>query len=405
MISTSAVRTAAEKAVRSRMRRWIADPVAAADDSVVIALRPPTESTVADDPDAARDWVRSWIAYTGPGVVDREERRWRSFGTQTVPVRLTLTGVEEICRAAGELTRWRRLVARRAQLLEVVSSPDFDDAVAGWHKKWDALDDADFDRLVSMLAWLLAHPDSGLLIRQLPVEGVHTKWLGAHRGLVEILVAAARGSGELGVHSAPRLIEMAVLDPALLPGWPRIVAAPVADLSALPVAPQVVLIVENRECLHVLPDAHGTVALVGSGNAVGSVAQIGWLRAARVLYWGDLDHAGLVFVGRLRRTLPSLTSVMMEVDTFRRWENLAVDGKLIADNTELPLTDAERAALDLVVAGPHLLEQERIPWDWARAALVDAGLPFRNAGPPTGQNSPHRPTMAPTEDASPERGI
>lgn len=162
----------------------------------------------------------------------------------------------------------------------------------------------------------------------------------------------------------------------MLPGWPRVLAAPVTDLTALPIAPTTVLIVENRECLHVLPPAPGTVAIVGSGNAVGPVAQIGWLRDAAVHYWGDLDNAGIVFVGRLRRSLPDLRSVMMDLATFHRWENLAVDGKLLGDNTDLPLTSDERALLDVVVEGPRLLEQERIPWAWARTKLVEAGLPF-----------------------------
>jgi len=66
----------------------------------------------------------------------------------------------------------------------------------------------------------------------------------------------------------------------------------------------------------------------------------------------------------------------MDLDTFRTCEHLAVDGKLIADNTDLPLTDAERSALDVVVDERRLLEQERIPWGWAQNKLIEAGVPF-----------------------------
>ena len=64
---------------------------------------------------------------------------------------------EEICRAAGELTRWRRLVDRRARLLAVAPSPGLLAAVVGERNQWDALDDADFDRLLALLA-----PDAGV---------------------------------------------------------------------------------------------------------------------------------------------------------------------------------------------------------------------------------------------------
>ncbi|MGB6243619.1 MAG: DUF3322 domain-containing protein [Gordonia sp. (in: high G+C Gram-positive bacteria)] len=379
VIPLGAAADAARKAVRNRMRRWLADPDAAASDTLTIALHPPTENTVADDPDAARDWVRAWLAYAGPGVVDREQRRWRSFGEQTVPVRLRLAGAAEICRAAGELPRWQMLVARRAQLLTLASGEVFDDVVAGLHKQWEVLSEVDFERLLATLAWLLANPDSGLLIRQLPIVGVHTKWLARHRTLVEKLIEGARGSRELGVHAAPRLVELALLDPRLRAGLPRLFAAPLSEVAAMAVRPATVLVVENRECLHVLPDAVGTVALLGSGNAVTALGRIGWLGSADVVYWGDLDPSGIAFIGRLRRSLPQLRSVMTDVATFRRWESLSVDGSPLADNTELPLTDPERELLALVAAEGRLLEQERIPWTWARERLVEAGVPFGDA--------------------------
>jgi len=44
----------------------------------------------------------------------------------------------------------------------------------------DALD-SDIQKLIAVLSWLQANPDRQLYIRQLPIKGVDTKWLGNHK--------------------------------------------------------------------------------------------------------------------------------------------------------------------------------------------------------------------------------
>ncbi|MCK0439951.1 DUF2220 family protein [Gordonia alkaliphila] len=361
-------------AVRSRLRQWLTDPIAAQTDSVSIGLHPPTERLVAVDPDAARAWVRLWQNYTGPGVVDWEPRRWPSFGTQDVPVRLRLTGVEEICRSAGAGARWQRLRTRRDALAALAAPEDFPAVVAKNVKRWESLSDTDFTRLLATASWLLAHPESGLLIRQLPIEGVDTKWLAAHRGLVDSLVLGATGSTDLGIRTLPSFYEIALLDDAILPGMPRVFAATIDSLAALPVAPSRVVILENREGVHALPPIADTIALHGGGNAVTSMAHFGWLADADVVYWGDLDTHGFVILDRLRRRLPHVRSLLMDPATFHRWTHLAIPEPAPATEAPTILTATEQQALADVRAASLRLEQERIPWTYVLERLAAAGL-------------------------------
>ncbi len=92
---------------RSRRSRWLADPSLAEQDSLTVALHPPSEQQIAEDPDTVVAWVRSWRVYTGAGHVEWAMRRWPSFGTQEVPVRLTLAGAGQIASAGGRETEWR----------------------------------------------------------------------------------------------------------------------------------------------------------------------------------------------------------------------------------------------------------------------------------------------------------
>src|SRR6266568_8837824 len=80
-------------------------------------------------------------------------------------------------------------------------------------------------------AWLRANPASGMLLRQLPIEGIDIKWLSRHAQLVLALLGDSvpapnadqpiTGHGSrrlherLGLRVPPDLIQVAVLDPAL----------------------------------------------------------------------------------------------------------------------------------------------------------------------------------------------
>src|ERR1039458_6276643 len=50
------------------------------------------------------------------------------------------------------------------------------------------LDDRDYQRLVTTVTWLRANPASGMLLRQLPIEGIDTKWLSSHAQLILALL-------------------------------------------------------------------------------------------------------------------------------------------------------------------------------------------------------------------------
>lgn len=364
-VDPAVVAAKARSTYTARRRRWLTDPIAAELDSLAVALNPPTEAVVSADPDRVVAWVRSWRTYTSSGDVEWQTRRWPNFGTQQVPTRVVFGGAARIAAAADRSFEWKALTTRRDQLIDEVASdaPDFPDAVAATATKWETLDDNDFARLTAVLRWLLANPASNLLVRQLPVPGVDTKWIGRHRGLVQSLVVGAGGSSDLGIRAAPPLLALAILDRTLLPGTPRNFAAPLAELAALPLIPHRVLILENKEGLHALPDWPGTVAVHGSGYTVPELAALPWITAGETWYWGDLDSHGFAILDRLRRHLPTVRSVLMDPETFSRWSELAVPEPSVASGEFDLLTSEERTALGYLRDGNLRLEQERIPWE------------------------------------------
>ena len=111
----------------------------------------------------------------------------------------------------------------------------------------------------------------------------------------------------------------------------------------------------------------------GSGYAVSVFERIDWLRGVPVLYWGDLDSHGFAILHRLRTHLPAVTSVLMDEETLVAHRDLWVREEKPHRGAFDTLTGQEARALARVrTDGDVRLEQERIPWEVARARLEEA---------------------------------
>ncbi len=229
---------------------------------------------------------------------------------------------------------------------------------------------------MAVVAWLSTHPATGLRPRQVPIRGVDTKWLAAHRAVVTDLHAAATGAPGLGLVEADRLVRIRILDPVPAIGGLCDLAAPETQLAQLPIAPAVVLILENLESMLALPPWPGVVAVHGSGYDVDAAGRLPWVQAARVVYWGDLDSHGFAILHRLRFWLPDVPSLLMDEQTLLDHRDLWVTEPKPTRAVLDRLTPGENAALARLRAeGDVRLEQERIPWSVALAALEGAVAP------------------------------
>ncbi|WP_226346884.1 Wadjet anti-phage system protein JetD domain-containing protein [Agilicoccus flavus] len=393
MIDVAAARALARRRLEARSAAWAAEvltgaAVGPADDAggsagaaMSISLKPPTERQMLADEGVAEAWARDWAALgsTSPddGIeVDWQTRSWRSIGRQRVPVRLRLRDADAVARFAGgtSAAQWSRLRDRALRLADRLGSPDALSAVVRRHARdLTAYEEERFAQVTDVTAWIVANPVAGLRPRQVPVRGVDSKWLGAHRRLVTDLVAAATGSPDLGLVDADRLIRLRVLDDALAVGGLRDLASTTAQFAGLPIAPEVVIVLENLESLLALPPWPGVVAIHGSGYAVATVGALPWVHAAPVLYWGDLDSNGFAILRHLRRSHPDVTSVLMDEPTLLAHRDLWVPEPTPVRGDIDTLTEPEIRALHaLRREGDVRLEQERIPWDLALTALTDA---------------------------------
>ena len=359
---------------------WLAGAPAAWPMSIPLGM--PTEAETLRQTDAVRGWVAAWASWQGPGELVWVQRQWKVLGAQRLPATLTLHSADDAARWAGQHERWQRARARFVLLTE----------------RWPALaqrlprlfavladyEDADFLRLREMLAWLLAHPASGLYPRQLPVPGVDSKWLESRKGVLAELLAALRpGAPEgedfhrlCGLKKAPPQVRMRVLDPALRArlGGLGDITAPPAQLATLALPAATVYIVENLQTGLAFGDIPGAVVFMALGYSVDLLGQVPWIASARCLYWGDLDTHGFAILNRARGYLPALESALMDEQTLLHHRALWSCEQAQHAAPELPLlTAAEaqvyRALRQNTLAQNLRLEQERVGWDYACTVL------------------------------------
>lgn len=359
-----------------------------------VPLQPPTTAERSADPVACHDWAARWQAYEGPGAVEFASLRFPT-GTHPMPRALVLRHPDHVASAHPDTPQtWRRCGQRLVALQQTFTSARFEGII----RRITELSDGDYERLVNTVTWLRDNPTSGMLLRQLPIEGIDTKWLGRHAHLILAMLGAdnsdesdegttngprrLRLHRRLGLRVPPDLVQIAVLDPRLRAnvGGMRHFAASIDDLNGWSHHPSTVVILENKETGYALPDdLPNVVVFHGEGFSVLHYARITWVHdAEKVVYWGDIDIPGLQFVNDLRTYGITVDTVLMDSETLDRFQHLAVDGAG-PQRTQLPvLTDEEQHLYQRLLNHAKsegtglLLEQERIPWRYAYPVLVQA---------------------------------
>ncbi len=98
-------------------------------------------------------------------------------------------------------------------------------------------------------------------------------------------------------------------------------AASVSTLAASSLVPESILIVENRKLGNTL-DLHAPdlAVLYGLGYGATALADLRWTATAKtIMYWGDIDRAGLAILASLRRAGMNVQSVLMDEQTWDRY--------------------------------------------------------------------------------------
>jgi hypothetical protein len=313
--------------------------------------------------------------------IEWEEIETRKWGRQRWPVRLGFDSIEDLATALG---RSEELRLFRSALQEVRERcPSLEPWLrAKAHRIVDYL--ADWHGLVTVCAYFHAHPEPRCYLRQIPAA-VTTKFIEEHVGILRELldvvvgdsvdITATTFSERFNLLAEPPQVRFRFLDPDLraCTCWPVAdCSIPAPSFACLKWSIPRVFVVENRDVFLCLPRVPGTLAVFGSGKGASLLHGCQWMNTAEIVYWGDCDEAGYGILSSLRSSFRQVRSLLMDEGAWHQWKHLAVPGKRDSSVKHSYLTAGERAALTAVLAGPWMLEQERIPPAEAERVIMAA---------------------------------
>lgn len=338
---------------------------------------------------AWQDWARS-----RPVTLDYENRIAQGRSVQRVPTHLRVQSIDDAAAVVGD--QWPERIERGRARCAILRAryPQFV-GCGQLVRLVDRYSDVDFELLLTVTDWYLEDPARatlGVTPRQVPIPGVHAKWLQAHRAGVQML----SGLDNLGLRPGhPPRIHFTYLDPAHRASGARLHdSATVGDVFEPAYRPEIVVISENKDTAVHFPAMNRAISIEGVGKGGRTIASFPWIRDAPVVvYWGDIDRDGLEILNGYRIDFQrDISSVLMDRTTYNAYErygtNLDQNGKPISAGSPRPvdrLHEDERALylriLDPAHEGHRRIEQERIPLNDAREAVMD--LLLRVGGEPT----------------------
>lgn len=156
-------------------------------------LKRPTATELLSDYAAARSWAAELSAGAGPYRLETVEVGRTTIGSNRLPAAAVFETAEDEVAFAGkakEAARFRRLVAGLAELDATAC-----EALRSWALKRPLqlleLDEAAL-KGARVALWLRDNPSPGIYLRQLSLPGVHTKFIEAHRKVIDEMVALLR---------------------------------------------------------------------------------------------------------------------------------------------------------------------------------------------------------------------
>jgi len=363
-----------------------------------IPLKGPTTAMLAEQFDAARQWIRvlgdGAKTETSAGYrLEFQEINHRQLGRNRLPVAAWLDTEGDALALIG-----RRREAQHFRELAATVSEAFPQ-LHGWLAKRPlrVLEQAeDWPGLLGVLRWIAGHPRPGVYLRQVDVPDVHSKFIERNRALLSELLdqvlpapaieaTAASGAASFerryGFRSKPLLIRFRLLDGALH-GLTDL-SVPCDEFARLSLPVRRVFITENEVNFLAFPPVPDSLVIFGAGYGFEPLAEASWLADRDIVYWGDIDTHGFAILDQLRSHFPHVRSLLMDRATLLAHRPLW-GREETPTQRELSRLHADEALLydDLRCnrIGPALrLEQERISFAWVQAALAVAETASRHS--------------------------
>jgi hypothetical protein len=316
-------------------------------------------------------------------IVDLETRRTQKYGSQSLPRRIRFDTERDYLKFIKKENEVATFIANIDLIQTTIPK------LCGW-LNCNALKVIEYgDRwtdLLKVCQYFQQNPKPNLYIRELPIT-VHTKFIEQNQRILRSLLEAILPADQLvsiegekestfekrfSLKYREPLIRFRLLDHSLKHqyGFPATdISIPASEFRQLNLDKHRCFITENLMNFLTLPFLENSFAIFGSGYAVQTLKTISWLSNCPIFYWGDLDTDGFKILSQLRSYFPQTISIMMDMETFKSFDEFAVSVERAIAETLPYLTPEELTLYTHLVSHQKRLEQERISQNYVNQFL------------------------------------
>ncbi|MDK2946861.1 MAG: hypothetical protein PWQ63_21 [Methanolobus sp.] len=311
-------------------------------------------------------------------TVQLVERRDRNIGNQKFPDRIffeTLEDYLKFLRKGPEYKQFISVVQRLSEELPqlipwIKSKPQ---KIIDHLKEWDDI--------IKVCKYFIQNPQPHIFIREIPLD-ISTKFIEENKSIIQplldILIADYLNEDEtefnrrFNLKYDERLIRFRILDSEIareLFNGVDDMSIPQSQFNQLNISCCNVFVLENKTNILnflTMPTMERSIAIFGKGFGVDALKDAKWLSDKQIIYWGDIDPHGFQILSQMRSYFPQTQSCMMDIETFREFEDLAVTGACTTV-TELDHLNSEEHLLFNHLCSLEInnrLEQEKIPQEY-----------------------------------------
>lgn len=349
-------------------------------------LKTPSSTELAQSFEEVREWVKE-IQALSHYRVEMKQINHRVLSHNVIPHQVWLDNLDAAVAVIGKQIE----LARFKEMINVTTRRQ--DGLSAWllRRPLYAVKLADrWLQLLDMVDWVLLRPKPNIYLRQVDIDGIHSKFIEDHKGVLSELldtllppdcvndnaIGVSQFERRYGFKQKPVFIRLRSLDQtiSLIPGLTRSdISLDAVSFANLKLPVRNVFITENEVNFLSLPELPGTIAIFGKGYGWEALGAASWLRDCRIYYWGDIDTHGFAILDQLRGYLPNAQSILMDRDTLLRFKRLWGEEPQPAHRNMTRLNTSELSLYEELCAGSLgkniRLEQELIGFDWAISTL------------------------------------
>ena len=312
-------------------------------------------------------------------TIEYQTVKTRKHGLQDIPTSISFFTEYDYLKFIGK----EQITAHfRADIGKGLSElPELKDWISKYPNK--VLDNHNvWDDILVVCKYFKTTPKPQLYIRELPIQ-VHTKFIERNKGIIKELLdiiiseqvntEATRFEPHFNLKYDEPIVRFRVLDKTISEKFfsgTNDISLPISQFKSIGISVHTVYIVENKMNMLTFPLKSDSIVLWGHGFGVDILKNVEWLRSKRIFYWGDLDAHGFLILSELRKHFPQVESFLMDRETFDAFfeNDKGVETNVVGD---LYLTSKERELFEYLKAFNFRLEQEKIPFEYAKVKIPD----------------------------------